>query len=257
MTVPDFDRHEDSWPAHDPAADQGLVHGDGTRAHDRVQALADLRRKLHRSAVAMSFLPAAELARHLGLPETGMAERLLNDPRLVHRLYWRLVDDDLVPDIGAIPDHGVLQVIDSAKAFEESCESVDIMLDLRETGKIIEKAEVKALARRYGDHRVRWAWDNRDIWSGKDWSGKEPAAMTPPGKQDAGAASVKDAPARNIRRRDARRLVLDHIAREIPDVNRWMGRDPAQGHGRAGLAEDAVLVAKVVTRLLDQRGTVP
>jgi hypothetical protein len=250
--MPDFARDEDSWPAHDTAAGQDPVHNGGKREEYRLQALADLRRKLHRSAVAMSFLPAPELARHLGLPESGMAERLLNDPRLVHRLYWCLVDEGLVPDIGATPDHGVLQVIDSAKAFEESCEAVDIMLDLRETGKIIEKSEVKALARRYGDHRVRWAWDNRDIWSSK-----EPTAKTPPGKQGSGDEAMKGSQAQNGRQRDARRLVLDYIAREVPDVNRWMGRDAAQGHSRAASAEDAVLVAKVVTRLLDQRGTAP
>ena len=209
------------------------------RRDERLQAIADLRRKFRRAAVAMSFMPAAELARHTGLPETGIAERLMANPRLSQRLYWTLVDSERVPDLSALPAVGALSLTDSSEAFENACVLIDGAMALRASGPVLPREQVKELARRYGDTRLKWLWSNRDIWSGAP----SPAAAAParPGERE---------PQR--RPPDSRRLLVNHLARHVPDVAIWMGREAGASHGRPG--PDAMLVAKLVDRLVHGGG---
>jgi hypothetical protein len=195
---------------------------------ERRQAIADLRRKFRRAAVAMSFMPAAELARHTGLPESGIAERLMANPRLSQRLYWSLVDSERVPDLSALPAVGALSLTDSSEAFENACVLIDGAIALRASGPVLPRDQVKELARRYGDARLKWLWTNRDIWSGAP-----------------SASAGMDAPRRAP---DSRRLLVNHLARDVPEVAIWMGRDE-EAPGRRG-GPDAILVARLVDRLV-------
>jgi hypothetical protein len=197
----------------------------GSRREQRLQAIGDLRRKFRRAAVGMSFMPATELARQTGLPDSGIAERLLANPRLAQRLYWSLVDSERVPDLSALPAVGALSLTDSSEAFENACVLIDGALTLRATGAVLPREQVKELARRYGDARLKWLWHNRDIWSGA------PAGAGP------------QEPAR--RRPDSRRLLVDHLAAHVPEVAIWRGREDARPGG-----PDAMMVARLVDRLV-------
>jgi hypothetical protein len=196
-----------------------------TRRAERLQAVEDLRRKFRRAAVAMSFMPAAELARQTGLPDSGIAERLLGNPRLAQRLYWSLVDSERVPDLSALPAVGALSLTDSSEAFENACVLIDGALTLRATGPVLPREQVKELARRYGDARLKWLWHNRDIWSGapKGAEGQEPSRRRP----------------------NSRRLLVNHLAAHVPEVAVWRGREDARPGG-----PDALLVARLVDRLV-------
>jgi hypothetical protein len=203
-----------------------------TRREERLHAIADLRRKFTRAAVAMSFMPAAELARRTGLPGSGVAERLMGNPRLAQRLYWSLVDSDRVPDLSALPAVGALSLTDSSEAFENACVLIDGAIALRASGAVLPRDQVKELARRYGDSRLKWLWTNRDLWSG-----------APQGAETG-------EPAR--RRPDSRRLLVNHLAAHVPEVAVWMGRaEPVSGR-RDG--PDAILVARLVDRLVHGGG---
>jgi hypothetical protein len=203
-----------------------------TQREERLQAIADLQRKFRRAAIAMSFMPAAELARHTGLPETGIAERLMANPRLSQRLYWSLVDAERVPDLSALPAVGALSLTDSSEAFENACVLIDGAMTLRASGPVLPRDQVKELARRYGDTRLKWLWSNRDIWSGA------PAAV---GEKE----TARRAP-------DSRRLLVNHLAQDVPEVAIWMGREGGASRGRAG--PDAILVARLVDRLVHGGG---
>lgn len=224
-----------------------MTAADGqVRERQRLEALGDLRRRLHRSAVAMSMMPARELARHLGLPDPGMAEKLLQDSRLTQRLYIQLVDDDHAPDIAAIPDHSDLRIMDSAQDFDNACESVDVMLALNGRGLMIPKEEVRELARRYGDARLKWAWAHRQVWLDKPGTeagaGDEPAGQAP-----------KPQP-RKLRKADPRRLLLDHLSRRIPEISSWLGRTQVDATRKPSMSREMEITSRVVALLVEEAG---
>lgn len=210
-----------------------------TRRQQRLEALNDLRHKLHRATVAMSFLPPSELGRHLGLPELRVARLLLGNERLVHRLYWQLVDDGHAPDIAAIPVQSELKIIDSSTHFENACESVDIVMALQDHGIMIGKDEIKQLARRYGDARLRWAWENRDLWA----------------DHSRAASSQPPAEAPQQVKKDARRLLLEHLAHARPEIASWMGRMSVSEKRKADMTPTRDLVGRVVDRLVNPART--
>ena len=210
------------------------MQGDNRRQL-RLEALNDLRHKLHRTSVAMSFLPPSELGRHLGLTELRVARMLLGNERLAHRLYWQIVDDGHAPDIAAIPVQSELKIIDSSRQFENACESVDIVMALQDHGIMIGKDEIKQLARRYGDARLRWAWDNRDLWADPSRAASSPAPS--------------DAPPQ--RKKDARRLLLEHLAHARPEIASWMGRISVSEQRKASMTPARDLVGRVVDRLVN------
>jgi hypothetical protein len=202
------------------------------RGEERLRAIDDLRRKFRRAAVAMSFMPGIELSRQLGLPDSGIAERLTCNARLSQRLYWSLVDSERVPDLSALPAVGALSITDSPEAFENACVLIDGALVLRGCGTVLPRDQVKALARRFGDARLKWLWVNRDIWA-------------------AGASPAQTAEAAR-RQPDSRRLLVNHLAEHVPEVAQWMGRDnPAPRRSRG---PDAELVARLVDRLVHGGG---
>jgi hypothetical protein len=212
-----------------------------SRLEQRRVAVSDLRQKLHRSAVAMSFLPASKLALHLGLGHKRVAERLLGDSRLTQRIYWQLVDDNHAPDIAAIPAHSGLKIIDSVADFEDACECVDIALALNEYGIMLGKDQIKELARRFGDAKVKWAWDNRDIW----------AESAPSAAGRAGAVSQPAMVLGATRKADARRMLLEYLAISLPDVAEWMGRKAISQQRKASMTPQMQIVQRVVERLLN------
>lgn len=199
------------------------------RREERERAIEDLRRKFRRAGVAMSLLPATELARHMGLPDSGIADRLISDSRLSQRIYWSLVDSEKAPDLSTLPASGALGLIDSPEAFDNACLCIDGAMALRDMGPILPREEVKELARRFGDERLKWLWANRDIWSGD---------------------TVREIPAAEARRKpDSRRLLVNHLAAHVPEVAAWLGRESSDAAARAS-GRDATLVARLVDRLV-------
>ncbi|MGL4728798.1 MAG: hypothetical protein ACRCWO_08570 [Bosea sp. (in: a-proteobacteria)] len=196
----------------------------------RERSIDDLRRKFRRAGVAMSFLPATELARHMGLGDSGIADRLIGDRRLSQRIYWSLVDAEKVPDLSALPASGALQLLDSPEAFENACLCIDGALALRDTGPILPREDIKELAKRFGDDRLKWLWANRDIW-----------ASDTPARDDVDATRRKP---------DSRRLLVNHLAARVPEVAAWMGRDTSHATARNTGGQDGELVARLVDRLV-------
>jgi hypothetical protein len=220
------------------------------RREKRLEAIADLRQKLHRSAVAMSFLPSAELSRHMGLASTVTAEKLLGDTRLTQRIYWQLVDDERAPDIAAIPAHSGLKIIDSVTDFENACECVDATLALRERGIMIGKEQIKELARRFGDARLKWAWDNRDIWV--DAASRNPDGTSQvTASKDAAVQDERSLSAPQQRKANARRMLLDHLAITMPDIAAWMGRSAVSQQRKASMTPEMQVVGRVVERIVN------
>ena len=219
------------------------------RVQTRQEAVNDLRQKLHRTNVAMSFLPAAELSRHFGLGQTSLGDKLLSDPRLGQKIYWQLVDDEVVPDIAAIPAHSEFKIIDSVANFENACAAVDIALELHERGIMISKDDIKELARRYGDSRLKWAWGNRDIWA--DASQGTPSLNKANTENQSDMAESDREDASPVRKRDARRMVLDHLAQTIPDIAAWMGRYYVSQQRKTHVTPQMAIVGRVIDRLVN------
>ena len=229
--------------------------GSTNRQEFRHQALSDLRRKMNRSSVAMSFMPPAELARHLGLRDTDVARKLLHNERLTQRLYWQLVDEELVPDIASLPEQSEMKLIDSTANFENACESIDIMLALNKRGVMISKDEVKVLATRFGDARVRWAWDNRDIWASKNLPKSNDAQSHKMGELNADSAiDAKSMPRQQAT--DTKRMLLEHLAQSMPEIAAWMGRHASNPARKNPATAETEILSRVVDRLVQQTGNI-
>ncbi len=218
----------------------------GSREAEREEAIADMRRRFRRAQLAMSFLPATELTRHLGLPESGIANKLLGNPRLAQRIHWILVDQEKVPDLTALPAFGPVSLIDTPVAFENACLSIEAALALRDLGPAMPREELKGLARRFGDGRLKWLWANRDIWAPMSTAG-----------MDAGDSEEPNGRVPETARRrapDSVRLLVSHLSRKVPEIAAWMGRDAEPPHRQPRGSDDARLVERLVDRLVQDAG---